>query len=228
MKFQTLALAWLLLAAVAQAETLTKDDPDVTEDGLVRVPSSSKVGVYRLPEATFHQYQRVAIAAVTVEFKKGWEKAHKKDLTDADKQKLRGDLALEFRKELIKELVDRGGYKLAHDTGPDTLLVVPSILDTDITAPTASKKQAEYTYVRQTGSMKLVIELRDSASGVVIGRLIDYESTPEHQQPQLATQISNLADFRLGFESSARFTHEALSVARSAKREDQSQIKTEN
>ena len=39
MKFQTLALAWLLLAAVAQAETLTKDDPDVTEDGLVRVPS---------------------------------------------------------------------------------------------------------------------------------------------------------------------------------------------
>jgi len=227
MKIQTLALAWLLLGAVAQAETLTKEDPDLTEDGLVRVPSSSKGGVYRLPEATFHQYQRVAIAPVIVEFKEGWEKAHKKDLTDADKKKLRGDLALEFRKELIKELVDRGGYKLAHDTGPDTLLIVPSILNTDIIAPVASKRQ-QYTYVRQTGSMKLVIDLRDSASGVDIGRLIDYENTPEHPGLQLATQISNLADFRRSFESSARFTHEALSVARSAKREDQSQIKTGN
>jgi len=94
------------------------------------------------------------------------------------------------------------------------------------------------TFVSSAGSMKVVVELHDAASGVLIGRLINYEMAPDHGDvrpsltrpywPPPATNINTLADFRLGFETSARYTHEALSVARAEKREEQSQIKTEN
>jgi uncharacterized protein DUF3313 len=224
MKIRMLVLTCLLLGSAVQAQD---EGPEVTEDGLVRVPSSRNVGVYRLPEATFNQYQRVQIAPIKVEFKKGWERNHR-EMNEKDLQKLRGQLAFTYREELIKELVNRGGYKLAKEATPDTLRVSASILQADITAPKASADLAERTLVRTAGSMKLVVELHDAASGVLIARLIDYAQPPEYREPRLATEISNLADFRVEFESSARYTHEALAVARSAKREEQSQIKTGN
>jgi len=71
MKIRMLVLTCLLLGSAVQAQD---EGPEVTEDGLVRVPSSRNVGVYRLPEATFNQYQRVQIAPIKVAFERGiWD-----------------------------------------------------------------------------------------------------------------------------------------------------------
>jgi len=214
-------LMWSGLALAAA------DPPEVTDDGLVRAPSSSKVGVFRLPEATFNQYRRVMFAPIEVKFKKGWEKNHK-ETTAEDRQKLRDDLAKEFRSELVKELVTRGGFAETAETAPDVLRVEASILDLDVAAPKASSAQMQHTFVRTAGSMKLVVELEDASSGVTVARLINYESAREYLTPQLATQISNIAELRVGFENTAKYTHEAIAVARSEKREEQAVIKSEN
>ena len=43
------------------ASTLTQAAQDVTEDGLVRVPSSRRISVYRAPDVPFHRYQRIVM-----------------------------------------------------------------------------------------------------------------------------------------------------------------------
>jgi len=226
----------LLFVTVAQAQM--RDAPEVTEDGLVRVDSTPRAGVYRLPVATFHQYQRVMLAPITITFKKGWKQKHP-ELNAEERAKLSADLAFTFHQELVKELVTRGGYQIAKEPGPDVLRVEATAVNVDVTAPEASLGHMQKTYVTSAGSMKLVTELKDSMSGVVIARIINYEEAPEHRDalrdfqrnpnapPPATTQISNLADFRLGFENSSRFTHEAISVAKSAKREEQQTIKSE-
>ena len=111
MKIRLLMLS-MLLGAAAQA----KEPPEVTDDGLVRSVSTTKAGVYRLPVATFHQYQRVMLAPVSAAFKKGWKQRHP-ELTAAEREKLGADLARTYREELRKELVERGGFQLAKGPG---------------------------------------------------------------------------------------------------------------
>ncbi len=49
MRLAGLVLSLSMVFAVAQAEVT----PEVTEDGLVRMPSSRKVGVFRAPTCPF-------------------------------------------------------------------------------------------------------------------------------------------------------------------------------
>jgi len=226
----------LLIGAAAQAQL--REGPEVTEDGLVRVDSTPRAGVYRLPVATFHQYQRVMLDPVKVTYKKGWKQKHP-ELNAEERAKLSADLAYTFHEELIKELVTRGGYQIAKEPAPDVLRVEASAVNVDITAPEASLGQMQKTYVTSAGSMKVIVELKDAMSGVIVARIINFEEAPERRDalrdfqrnpshpPPPTTQISNLADFRLGFENSSRFTHEAISVAKSAKREEQQAIKSD-
>ncbi|HEU5136125.1 MAG TPA: hypothetical protein VFU13_13330 [Steroidobacteraceae bacterium] len=71
---------------------------DVTEDGLVRVPSSHKAGVYRLPDATFAQNRRVMLAPASVEFRKNWDRKSldrlNTGLKPSERQRIADDMAL--------------------------------------------------------------------------------------------------------------------------------------
>ncbi len=235
MRACTLFASLLLFNAVTQA----KEPPEVTDDGLVRSVSTTKAGVYRLPVATFHQYQRVVVAPVSVAYRKGWKQKHP-ELNAEEREKLSADLARAYREELVRELVERGDFKLAEDPGPDVLRVEASIVNADVTAPAGSSALSQKTYVTSAGSMKTVVELKDAMSGMLIGRIISYEQAPERRDvmrdvqrnpnamPPPTTPLTNLADFRIGFENSARYTHDAISVAKAEKREEQSQIKSEN
>jgi hypothetical protein len=208
---------WLAACLVLVGGTLlAQDAPEVTEEGLVRVPSTPKAAVYRDPDVPFSRYQRIELGQITVKFRKGWERNHREVKQD-DLEKIRGELARAFRTEIYQELIKQGGYELAQSATPDTLRLEASILDLDITAPEASTGQRQKTYVRTAGSMKLVIELRDAASGVLIGRIVDFEHAREYDRPQLASQVSNAEEFRIGFEKAARYTREALNVAKTEK-----------
>src|SRR4051812_8441163 len=102
-KFITL----LLFCAVAGAQVL----PEVTEDGLVRAPSSRKVGVYRAPDVPFSRYRSIILGSIPVTFRKGWERSHR-ELEPEDLEKIRAEFVVAFRKELRDELVTRGDYTL--------------------------------------------------------------------------------------------------------------------
>ena len=195
----------------------TEDTPEVTEDGLVRVPSSRRVGVYRAPDVPFARYRRISIGSIPVVFRKNWDRKNPQ-LKEAERETLRAELVRMFRQELIAELVERGGYQLTDSTDPDVLRIDPSIIDLDISAPDAGTVPGTRTFVRTTGSMQLNVELHDAASGVTVARIIDYEKGREDRELQLANRVTTTEELRLMFANAARYTREALNVAK-ARRE---------
>jgi hypothetical protein len=182
--------------------TVAQDFTDVTEDGLVRVPSSRKAGVYRLPEATFAQYRRIILAPATVSL--GKEPLPKTltrmgiPLRPSDVKAIKNDLMLAFHDELVAELVERGGFALARETAPDVLFIAPMITQVDLDTP---------------GSMTLIVELLDSSSGVTVGRIIDYE---KGREPRMTTSISEM---RISFANAARYTRSAINIAKTERDE---------
>jgi len=194
------------------ASTLTQAAQDVTEDGLVRVPSSRRISVYRAPDVPFHRYQRIVIAPIPVVFRKTWMRENH-DLKPQEIERMKRDFATAFHEELVQELVERGGYELAENVGPDTLRVEPYVLNVNIVAPQASAEARSHTYLRTGNSMKVAIELRDASSTVIVGRIIYLVQPQEWTIAQFASKVSNLSDMRSGFAETARFTREALNVA---------------
>lgn len=209
MNRRTLALGLALLPLLAWAV----DEPEVTEDGLVRVPSNPKVGVYRAPDVPFARYQRISIGSIPVKFSRNFERTNPR-LKEADLERLRGDVVRMYREELVAELVERGGYDLTDSADPDVLRIDPAIVDLDISAPQAGKVPGSRTFVRTTGSMQLVAELRDAASGVIVARIIDYEKSRDEGHLQPADPVSNADELRRLFASMARQTRGALEVAK--------------
>ena len=207
-------LALLCSAAVAQVVS------DVTEDGLVRVPSSRKAGVYRLPDATFSQYRRVMIAPASVAFRKNWDRQNldrlNTGLKPSERQRIVDDMALAFHEELVAELVERGGFALAEAPAPDVLLIAPAITELEITAPDAGSTPGSRSFVRTAGSMTLVMELRDAASGVTVGRIIDHEQARETRE---LLEVNHIAEARIAFANAARYTRSALNIAKTERDE---------
>jgi hypothetical protein len=198
------------------ASTPTRAAQDVTEDGLVRVPSARKVSVYRAPDVPFHRYQRIVIAPIPVVFRKTWLRENH-ELKPAEIERIQGDFARAFREVLLEELVERGGFELAETAGPDTLRVEPYVLNLNIVAPQASAEMRSHTYVRTGNSMKLAVELRDAASSVIVGRIINMVHPQEWSVAQFASKVSNFGEARIGFADTARYTREALNVASTAR-----------
>jgi len=216
MVIRTLVLLLALWCSAAGAQVIS----DVTEDGLVRVPSSIKAGVYRLPDARFAQYQRVMLAPASVAFRKNWDRKNldrlNTGLKPSERQRIADDMALAFHEELVAELVERGGFTLAEAPAPDVLLIAPAITELDITAPDAGSTPGTRSFVRTAGSMTLTVELRDAASGVTVGRIIDYEKARETRELQL---VNNITEARIAFANAARYTRSALNIARTERDE---------
>ncbi len=213
---RTLAMCLALLCSAAGAQVIS----DVTEDGLVRVPSSRKAGVYRLPDATFAQYRRVMLAPASVAFRKNWDRKNldrlNTGLKPSERQRIADDMALAFHEELVAELVERGGFALAEAPAPDVLLITPAITELDITAPDAGSTPGSRSFVRTAGSMTLTMELRDAASGVTVGRIIDHEQARETRELLL---VNHITEARIAFANAARYTRSALNIARTERDE---------
>jgi len=216
MSLRTLSLGLVVLAAAASAQQLS----DMTEDGLVRVPSSRKAGVYRLPDATFAQYRRIMLEPASVAFRKNWDRKGldrlDTGLKPSERQRIANDLVLAFRDEMVAELVQRGGFVLTETPAPDALLIAPSITELEITAPDAGSTPGTRTFVRTAGSMTLIVELRDAASGVTVGRIIDFEQARETRELQM---VNNMAEARIAFANAARYTRSAINIAKTERDE---------
>ena len=193
------AMLLVLCCNVAVAQVVS----DVTEDGLVRVPSSRYAGVYRLPEAKFAQYRRIILAPATVSISKDPDAKRfyrmGVELKNSDVQGIMNDLQRAFHKELMAELVERGGFALARETALDVLFIAPMISEVDLDTP---------------GSMTLIVELLDSSSGVTVGRIIDFEKGREHPP-----WMSYIAEARISFANAARYTRSAINIAKTERDE---------
>ena len=167
-----------LLASVAALQAKEQDLPEVTEDGLHRVPDSKLAIVYAEPGANLESYRRVLLLEPYVAFKKNWERNQRSTsvnasrLTSKDIERMKTTMATEFR-EVFTRVLESGGYPVVDEAGDDVLLVRPAIINLDANAPDTMSAGMTTTYVASAGEMTLYVEIYDSVTGDLMAKALD-------------------------------------------------------
>jgi hypothetical protein len=201
-KIAVLCLATVLLSAGGTAFAKRADLPDVTEDGLHRVPDSKMALVYAEPEATLADYHRVKLLEPYVAFKKNWERDQRTTgsmirISSADIQKIKEDLATEFQ-QVFRQTLEDGGYEVVDEVADDVLLVRPAIINLNVNAPDQRSSLNVKTYTESAGEMTLYVELYDSVTGDLLAKALDRDQL--RNQPGCGAEDSA----RLGADSARR------------------------
>jgi len=155
-----------------------QDYPEVTEEGLHRVPDSKMALVYADPAADLSGYSRVVLLDAYVAFRKNWARDQRSrsadplSLTSNDVNRIKENLAKEFRKVFTATL-EEGGYPVVEEAADDVLLLRPAIVNLDVAAPETSRMSRGRSYVDSAGQMTLYIELYDSVTGDMIAKALD-------------------------------------------------------
>jgi len=178
-KFPIFFLSLILVVYSLNALAKEQEWPEVTEDGLHRVHDSKMAIVYIEPGADLASYKRVIIVEPTVAFKKNWARDQRsrsasKMSTSArvNTKKIKQTLAEEFE-TVFTEALNSGGYQVVTEAADDVLLIRPSIVDLDVTAPETHGSGRSNSYSRSAGEMTLYIELFDSVTGDLIAKALD-------------------------------------------------------
>ena len=200
----------VLIAGAIFAGCATQPPPgEVSDDGLVLVPTSLLDELYVAPNVSLANYKRVIVEPVEVAFKDGWRKKHP-DMRDSEVEALRARLAGLLHEKLVKELA-RGGYLVAESPDKDVLRLRPSLENIDLAAPEANNDKR--TFVHSDGEMTLRVLGFDGPSGALVARAKDYEEDPETQILQRADRITtNIAAEKM-FDKWAQALRSALDVA---------------
>lgn len=194
----TLATAGAALLPVA-ARAAASEPPAATEDGLKLIKSSKTRLVYARPGASLAQYRRLAILDCYVEFEKDWQRDYNRSVSglegrvgDKDVERMKRDLAAEFRKVFTKELQEKGGYEIVDVAGPDVLILRPALINVEVNAPDLMTPGIGATVVRSAGQMTLYLELWDSQTNTIIARVMDAKADSDGLAER-ASRVTNAA-----------------------------------
>jgi len=178
--------------------------PEVSPDGLhLRKNTGSRL-VYVRPGATFSKYDKVAILDCFVEFDKNWQRDYNTQqadpstfVTDDDMNRIKKQLAAEFKKVFTREL-QNGGYQIVGTAAPDVLVLRPAIINLRVTAPDLMTPGISMTVVRSAGSATLYLELWDSMTNTILARAMDSQAD-QGMGGNIANSVTNTmaADFIL-------------------------------
>jgi len=190
-----------LVFAVAASAVAAQDPPETSHDGLTLVKHTTSRAVYMAPGASLEQYQRIHLQEAHVAFKKNWQRDYNRTviglerrISDDDADKIRQDLAAEFKKVFTDELETKGGYEIVDVAAEDVLILVPAIINLDVTAPDTNTPGMSRTFTASAGEMTLYLELYDSVSRSIIARIIDAQADRSAGSFGLGGSVSNRAD----------------------------------
>ena len=190
------AAACLCMWSVAVAAA----SPPETWDGLERRKTKGVDLVYVRPGVEFKAYRSLVLDPVQVAFDKNWDP--NKDargvsgrLSAADMQKIRDEMASEFRRTFSKQLA-AAGYDVVAKPLEDTLQVTVALADVYINAPDKMTAGRTYTYTVNAGRMTLVMELRDGPTGQLLARVVDRYAGTDSGYAQVTNGVTNSAEFR--------------------------------
>jgi hypothetical protein len=200
MKNRPPAAPWLVLLAsslLAPVCSFGGSAPE-TWDGLEQRKAKGVDAVYVRPGVEFKAYRNFLIDPVEVYFDKDWKPnrtgSASRRLTTEQIEKIRGEMASEFRRIFAEELA-AGGYDVVAAPLDDTLRLTAGLADVYITAPDTMSAGRTRTYTRSAGRMTLVMELRDGPTGQLLARVIDRHED-DSMYAQWTTSVTNSAEFR--------------------------------
>lgn len=187
-----------ILASCSSLATTTSGEqpPEVDADGLHLVKGSKVRIAYLKPGADLGTFDKVMLLDCFVEFREKWVKDYNLDsvglqgrVTDRDVERIKKDLAAEFRKVFTEQLSE-DGFPVVDTPGPGVLLLRPAIVNLDVTAPAKMRSNMGNTWIRSAGAMTLYMEMYDASTDELIARVIDPRSDPD-TMPKMASTVTN-------------------------------------
>jgi hypothetical protein len=196
-----LVVAAVSLAAVGFGPPALAAKAPTTWDGLVRLKSKRLEYVYLLPGADFRTYTKVMLDPTELAFKKNWLRDYNNAtsslstrLSEKDVQKAIAE-AQPVAGEILAEAFKEGGYPIVTEPGPDVLRVRTGVVDISISAPEVMTSGRSRSFSGEAGYATLVIEVRDSVSGALLGRAVDGKVAGDNSM-LLRNRVTNRSDFR--------------------------------
>lgn len=187
-------------------------------DGLELLEKSRADQVWVVPEADFSDYERFMIAEPLVAFAKDWQRKMNQQSTTrvrpADMERMQAGMA-EIFMEVFTEELEKAGYAVVEEPADDVLWLRPAIVDLWVSAPDVASTGRSRTYVTSAGSARLYLEFRDSVTGDILARAVDFKRARERSQFQWATSVSNRKEARDIIRRWATMLVEAMDEVRS-------------
>jgi len=191
----------IAILALALAGGTARSVPPVEWDGLQRVQSKRFELVYLKPGADFRAYSKVIVEPTEVAFHKDWRRNH-----NATTRGLAGRVSEQDVERAISRGVasasgifidawKTGGFTVVQTPGPDVLRVRTAIMNISVTAPEVRSASRSYSFSNEAGQASLVVELHDSMTGALLGRVVDRKLAGD-TITGWCTSVSNRSDFR--------------------------------
>lgn len=213
-------MAGLCIGLVVAGLPLAAKDaaPQVSDDGLHLVKQTDTRLVYKKPGATFTQFKRVAILDCAVEFSKSWLKDYNNSqvdpsrrIGDQDLARARTSLSAQFKKIFTDELATKGGYQISETAAPDVLVLRPALVNIQVSAPDLMTPGRSATFVQSSGAMTLYLELWDSSTNTILGRVMDARASND-SFGQRSSSVTNMAAADSIMRSWAKELRERLDI----------------
>ena len=198
-KHGVLSLAATLVVLLVAGCATTQRGP-AEWDGLVRQPDTRLDAVFLKPDAEIPSYTSIILAPASVQFARNWDpnrggRSMSRRLNADDVVAIKDNLSAMLG-DIFREELTAGGYQVVTEPGPDTLIVIPAIVDLYITAPDTMSAGRTRTYAANSGRMTLVLEVRDSVTGETLARVVDGRSGRNAGTMAITNQVTNTADAR--------------------------------
>jgi hypothetical protein len=212
-----IAAAVLSLFAVAALGT---EQPSGSWDGLVEVKSSRLDAAYLAPGADFRPYTKLLVDPTQAAFRKDWMKNmnNRRDISRKVDDEMAKDILEAARTnfaDVFSEAFSKAGYAIVTAPGADVLRISPSVINLYVNAPDVMAAGRSTSYTANAGEATMVLELRDSITGALLGRVTDRRETRDSIGPQQANRVTNTSDFRALFKTWANISVKGLGTLKS-------------
>ncbi len=137
-----------------------------------------------------------------IAFRKNWQRNYNNQsmrlssrISDADVERAvteGGNAAT----EIFAQTFAKGGYPVVTAPGPDVLRVRTAVINLQVSAPDTMSSGRSRSYSSEAGAATLVVEVRDSVSGAILGRVVDSRLAGDNSYMMRRNSVTNRADFR--------------------------------
>jgi hypothetical protein len=206
------------LVGVVGATPTFAQEAGLEGEALVKIKAKNVDEAFLLPGADFSGYKKVIIAPSEVAFQKDWLRdmnnrsmGISRRLSDKDAQKII-EAARSGFDEVWAEAFSSSGYQVVTTPGDDVLKLVPGVFNLYVNAPDIQTGSRSKSYTVEAGEASLLLDVRDSVSGALLGRVIDRRTAGvDMGRMQWTTSVSNRSDFRQLFKRWAKIASDGLS-----------------
>lgn len=203
--------------ALITAPAWAQKPPD-TWDGLHKVDAKRFDVAFMAPGADFRSYTKVMLDPTEAAFRKNWQRDFNRQtmglenrITDDEAKKALNEVQVGFRDILVRAYMS-AGYQVTTEPGPDVLRLRTTVFNIEVAAPDQQTSSRSGSFSRDAGQASLMIEVRDSMSGAVLGRVVDSRTVGDDAVVMRRTQASNRADFKQVFNAWAKKSVEGFAA----------------